>query len=127
MGCQGFEILGVRSDDGPAWFSRGDHERVNSRATTGKSAQKRSATRKRFRNARRDVTGLQELVLDGVATGMTLETLNENDRRDLWRPQPRFAQGEDQSQSLLGTFSEASNAARVEDQHVSYPVLRGRR
>jgi hypothetical protein len=50
---------------------------------------------------------------------VTLETFNENDGRDMGWPQSRLTQGQDQSQSLLRTFGEASNAARVEDQHLS--------
>ena len=43
-----------------------------------------------------DVAGLQELVLNGVTTGVTLEALDEDDRRDTRWPQPCFAEGHNQ-------------------------------
>jgi hypothetical protein len=111
---QCFEILRVRRDDGPSWFGRGDNERVNCRATAGEPAQKGSATDECFRDGRRDVTGLEKLVLKDVATGMTLETLNEDDGRYSRGPQSRLAQGQDQGQGLLGTFGKTGHSARVE-------------
>lgn len=114
VGRQCFEILGVRRDDGPSWFGRGDNERVNRRATTRAPAQKGSATGERFRDGRRDVTGLEKLVLKGVATGVTLKTLNEDDGRYLRGPQSCLAQGQDQGQRLLGTFGKSGHSAGVE-------------
>lgn len=111
---QCFEVLGVRRDDGPAWFGRGDNDRVDRRATTSQPAQKGSATGERFRDGRRDVTGLEKLVLESVAPSMTLETLDEDDGRHPWGPKARLAEGPNQSQGLFGTFGKTGNPARVE-------------
>ena len=93
----------------------------------GKSAEKGGTTGERFGDGRRDVASLEESVLDGVASRVALETLDENDGGDTRWPQSRVAERQYQGQSLLRTFGEASHATGIEDQHLGQPVLRGRR
>ena len=118
VGREGFEILGVRRDHGSAGLSGGDDERIDCGAASGKPAKKRGSTGERFGDGRHNIASLEELVLDGVATRVALETLDENDGGDMRWPQSRLAQGQDERQSLLRTFGEASHATGVEDQHL---------
>jgi hypothetical protein len=114
---QGLEIVGVCRDHGSPRFSRGDHERVDGGAASGTPAEKRGTTRKGFGDGRRDIASLEEPILDGVAPRVALEALDQDNRWDTGWPQSRLAQRQDQSQSLLRTFGEASHASGIEHQH----------
>jgi len=111
---EGFETLDVCRDHGSSGFGRRDHDRIDCGTTSGKPAKKRSTPGKGLGDSRRDCARLEELVLDGVAPGVPLQTLDENDGRDKGWPQPRLAQGEDQRQRLLRTFGQARHATGVE-------------
>lgn len=114
---QSLEIGRVRRDHGSPGFCRCHHERVDSGPATGQPSEEGGATGEGFGDGWRDVAGLEKLVLDGIAPRVTLKTLDKHDGGDKRWPQPRFAQSQDESQSLFRTFCEASHASGVEDQH----------
>ena len=92
---QGVEIVGICRDHGSTGFSRSDDQRIDGGAPASTSSEKRGTTSERFGDRRRDVAGLEEPVLDGVATRVTLKTLDEHDRRNERWPQSRLTQGKD--------------------------------
>jgi hypothetical protein len=103
---EGFEILDVCRDYGSFGFGRSDHERVDRGTASGEPTQKRGTTDKGLGDHRRDVASLGEFVLDGVATRVALQTLDENDGGDAGWPQPRLAQGDDHPTITDGTMPE---------------------
>jgi hypothetical protein len=111
VGCQGFEVCWVSRDHGSPRFSRRYYERIDGRTAAGASPQEGGSTRKRLGDGRTNVTCLQELVLNGVATSVSLEALNENDRRNARGPQSGFAKGQNKGERLFGSLGEAGDAA----------------
>ncbi len=73
------EIVEVGSECRSTGFRRSDDQCVDGRTSTGLPAEQRGAARQRFGDLLHDIARLQEAVRDRVATGMTLQTLNEDD------------------------------------------------
>lgn len=76
---ESFEILDVCRDHSAPRLGRGDHERIDCGTASGEPAEKRCTTGEGLGDDWRDIASLEEFVLDGVATRVALETLDEND------------------------------------------------
>lgn len=83
---EGFKVARIGRENGPAGFGDRDDQRVDGGAATSMSAQKCCTSCERLAELFHDVAGLEELVRDGVATGVSLKALHENDRRNRRRP-----------------------------------------
>jgi len=82
---QRFEIVRIGRQCGAVGLSESDHKRVYSRPGLCEATELGCALRDRLRDVFRDVAGLEELIGWGVATGVTLKTLDENNRwNDRW-------------------------------------------
>jgi len=117
VGGQRLQVMGIGGEDGSPRFSERHNQCIDSGATAGQSAQHCGSTRKCLGHDFRDVACLEEPVLHGVATRMTLQTFNKNNREHSGWPKTLVTQRQDQSERPLGPLGEAADAARIEDQH----------
>lgn len=118
------EVIEVRSQGSPVGLRKRHDECVDGGTTTRSSAQKRRPPRQRFGNLLHDIAGLQEAVGKGVATGMAVQALDEDDGRDHRRPKALLPQSENERRRLPGPFGKPADSAGIEDEHARYPALR---
>ena len=86
MGRQRLEVVRIGRKYGPSGFRECHDKCIDGRPTAGQAPQQGCSPRERLRDRFRDVTGLEEPILIGVAPGVPLQTLDENHRRYGRRP-----------------------------------------
>jgi hypothetical protein len=80
------EIVRVGRENRAIRLGIGNDECVHGGACFGKATELSGATGEGFGEMFDDVAGLEELIRWGISSGVTLETLDEHDRRNAGRP-----------------------------------------
>ena len=115
------EIVDIRGESGATRFRERNDERIDGGTSTSPPAQQRSAPRQRLGNPLRHVACPQETVGERVAASVTLQALDEDDRRDYRRPEALFAQRKNQRRGLTRPFSKPGDCTGIEDEHAPSP------
>ena len=118
------QVAEIRGQNRSAGFRNRDYERIDSGSSTSQPSQQCRPTRERLRDFLHDVTGLEKGVRARVATRMTPQAFDQNDRRDHGRPQVLLSKRKDHSDRLPRALGQAAYTARIEDQHDGQPALR---
>lgn len=72
------EVSRVRREDGPPWFSEGDHERIDGRAPTSPSSELRGSPSNGLRHHLDDIAHLEKTIGGGVSPRLALQALDQH-------------------------------------------------
>jgi hypothetical protein len=116
MGCQRPEITDVASEDRSARLGHSDDQGINGRSAPRRGAQHTGSASEVFGELFGDIADLEEPVRDGVVSQLSGEALNENHRRNYWRPDALTSEDHDQGGGIWAPPGQAGHASGVENQ-----------
>lgn len=114
-----FDICLVAGEIRPARLSERDHDRVDSRAPAGPSAQLGCPSRKVLGDVSLEDACLQEAIHVGITPGATLQRLDQNHGRDDRRAEISGSEGPNERECAGRPLSEATCTSAIENEQAS--------
>src|SRR6185312_4067218 len=98
VGSQRLQVSGIRRQHGAARLGASDDQGIDGGAPAGAPAKERRSSSQRLWERLFDLAGLEKPVGVRVSSGISLQALGQDDRRDLRWPEFLLAQGNDERQ-----------------------------